>query len=96
MTFPFENTECPGAKKKYAQVLTFPQAAALLGHTRKQPEPQTLKLTRCHDGVWRALIEAPKFRSGGFTGKADFDAGMEWWVKNHESIINKKDRGYFR
>lgn len=71
--------------KQHAQVLNFTQAAALLGHRHKQPEPQTFKLTRCHDGVWRALVEAPKFQSGGFGGT---------WTDQAEYIINKKRYGF--
>lgn len=67
-----------------AQVLNFNQAAALLGYKHKQPEQQTFKLTRCHDGVFRCLIEAPKFRSGGFTST---------WTDQAEYIINKTRNG---
>lgn len=73
--------------KQRAQVLNFTQAAALLGHTRKQPEQQQIRLSRCHDGKWRALIEAPKFRSGGFTGT---------WTEQAEYIINQKRHGFPR
>lgn len=71
--------------KQLAQVLNFNQAAALLGYNRNQPEVQAFKLTRCHDGVYRALIEAPKFRSGGFTGT---------WTDQGEYIINPKSYGF--
>jgi hypothetical protein len=70
--------------KQLATVLNFPQAAALLGHKHKQPEPQTFKMTRCHDGVFRVLVEAPKFWSGGFTGT---------WTGQAEYIINPNRNG---
>lgn len=70
--------------KQLAQVINFTQAAALLGHKHKQPEPQTFKLTRCHDGVYRALVEAPKFRSGVFTGT---------WTDQAEYFINPNRNG---
>lgn len=51
-----------------ANVLNFNEAAELLGYKRKQQEPQTLKLARCHDGVWRVLADAAKFDMGRFAG----------------------------
>lgn len=70
---------------QHASVLNLNEAAALLGYKRKQQEPKTLKLTRCHDGVFRALVEAPRFQGGGFTGT---------WTDPAEYITNKKRYGF--
>ena len=78
--------------KQLATALNFTQAAALLGHKRKQPEPQTFKLTRCHDGVFRVLIEAPKFRSGGVhSSTAEFihNAKQSDWDAYKDSLYEK-------
>lgn len=93
--------------KQTAQVLNFSEALLLTERGQQIAEAKRrnraalitqkpVRMSCCHDGVWRVLEEAPKFRRGGFTGTTDFDAGLEWWAKNHESIINKKDRGHFR
>lgn len=71
--------------KQFAQVLNFTQAAALLGYMRRRSEPQAVKLTRCHDGVWRLLMQATGFKSGGFTGT---------WTDQAEYIINPKRNGF--
>jgi hypothetical protein len=76
------------------EILNFSQAAAALEYKHKQPEPQTLKMTRCHDGVHRCLIEAPKFKSGGFTSTSrDAEYLTEWLSFNLEHILNQKRKG---
>lgn len=78
-----------------AQVLNFTQAAALIGRKRKALEPREVKLTRCHDGVWRVLAEAPKFDKGGFGSTAEFihKAKQSDWDAYRDNLYDKMLKG---
>lgn len=63
---------------EYANVLNFSEALLLtergqqIAETKRRNRStlitqKPVRMSCCHDGVWRVLAEAPKFRSGGIT-----------------------------
>lgn len=81
----------------FAEALLFTQRGQEVSATRKAEHkaPRLVKMTRCHDGVWRLLVQAAGFKSGGLTGH-DAGDGTCWWACNIEHIVNEKDRGFPR
>lgn len=83
-------TDMPTATvHNFAEALMFTQRGQEVSTKRKAERkvPQLVKMTRCHDGVWRVLVQATGFKSGGFTGT---------WTDQAEYIINPKHNGFSR
>lgn len=73
----------------FTEALMFTRRGQEISATRKAEHkaPRLVKMTRCHDGVWRVLVQAAGFKSGGFTGT---------WTDQAEYVINPKQHGFPR
>jgi len=66
---------------QHAQVLNFTEALRLTESgariifrktAQKAKATQVVPLKKCHDGAWRMLAEAPRFRNSGFVYTDDW------------------------